>query len=64
MQSLIANWALVALIVKSILDLIFALNPKADAPGGVIDFIYQLLKKAISSNPLPPPSAPPSAPAA
>jgi hypothetical protein len=56
MQSIIANWALVALIVKSVLDLIFALNPKADAPGGVIDFIYQLIKKALASN--PPPSAP------
>ncbi len=48
MQNLIQNWALVALIVKSILDLIFVINPKADAPGGVLDFIYQLVKKALA----------------
>jgi hypothetical protein len=44
MQSLLQNWALIALIVKSALDLLFAINPKADAPGGVIDMLYQAVK--------------------
>lgn len=57
MQALLQNWALVALIIKSIMDLVFAINPKLDAPGGVIDFIYQLVKKALSGK-TPPPSAP------
>jgi len=51
MQSLLQNWALIALIVKSVMDLIFAINPKADAAGGVVDFIYQLVKKALASKP-------------
>lgn len=60
MQSLMANWALIALILKSAFDLLFAISPKVDAPGGVIDFLYQLLKKASSGNSQPP-SAPPAA---
>jgi hypothetical protein len=63
MQALIAwlgsNWAVVALAVKSLLDLVFVLNPKLDAPGGVIDYIYQAIKKALA--PPAPPANPPSA---
>lgn len=48
MQSLIgwftSHWALVLLAVKSVLDLLFAINPKLDAPGGVVDAVYQWLK--------------------
>lgn len=40
-----SNWALVLLVVKSVLDLLFVISPKADAPGGVLDYIYQLVKK-------------------
>ncbi len=48
LSDLTANWALIALILKSLLDLIFAINPKADAPGGVIDSIYLFLKAKVS----------------
>jgi len=46
---LAAHWAVVALAVKSLLDLVFLLDPAADAPGGVLDWLYQALKKALGS---------------
>jgi len=44
---LAAHWAVLALVVKSLLDLLFLLDPAADAPGGVLDWLYQQLKKAL-----------------
>lgn len=41
---IVAHWAVVLLAGKSFLDLLFAINPKLDAPGGVIDALYQWLK--------------------
>ena len=45
----IKNLPLILLILKSIADLIFAINPKADAPGGVIDAAYTWLKNKVQS---------------
>lgn len=38
------NWALIVLFLKSFADFLFARNPKLDAPGGVVDFVYLYLK--------------------
>ena len=49
LSTLTANWALIVLILKSVLDLVFLVNPKADAPGGVLDAIYQFLKSRLTA---------------
>lgn len=44
-----AHLPVVLLVVKSVLDLVFAINPSADAPGGVVDWLYQEVKKLLGS---------------
>lgn len=44
-----AHWPAVLLVVKSVLDVLFAVNPNADAPGGVLDWLYQEVKKLLGA---------------
>ena len=50
MALLVANLPLILLVLKSIADLAFAINPKLDAPGGVIDWAYTLVKNKLQSS--------------
>ena len=52
--ALSTNWSLVVLLLKTFLDLLFAISPKADAPGGVVDALYLFLKSKMPTAPTQP----------
>jgi hypothetical protein len=54
---IVAHQAVLAGLVIGILDLVFALNPNANAPDGVLHMIYLLVSKLVTKTP---PQVPPA----